>query len=112
METELGLLGRPGTVEELAGAVTLSVDSSLLAIGVLTAVSWSVKRTSMLFHFQYASAFSELQRLAFAWRKTEEHGVFLEHSGEKLFVLGPGFFHAVQLDGGLVGCFLIKARKA
>ena len=45
-----GLLWCPGTVEELACVVTLSVEGSLLAIHVLLAISWSVKRTSMLFH--------------------------------------------------------------
>jgi len=61
VRTEIDLLGGAGTVEELTKPITLSVDGSLLAIGILKSLSWSVKCRSVLFHFQNSSSFSELQ---------------------------------------------------
>jgi len=59
--TVIDLLGCAGTVEELAEPITLSVDGSLLAVGILESLSWSVKCRSVLIHIQNSSSFSEFQ---------------------------------------------------
>lgn len=61
--TNVAFLGCPGTVEELAESVTFSVDGSLLTIRILEPLSWSVKGTAVLFHFQNSSSLTELERL-------------------------------------------------
>ena len=106
---DIDLLGSPGTVEEFASVVTFSVDGSLLAIDVLLAISWSVKRTAMLFHLQHTPAFSELQRFDLAWWEIE-HVVLLVKRGKKFLVIRRGLFDAIQLGFRQAHCLLIDIR--